>query len=236
MNLIDLYTNNKNIIAPKIIYNDNIDNYCKECCIEKQLIDNYYSCYICGDTTESIIVDNYVDPQERITRYPYKQKEHFRYKLMKLQGTDNQLIPQSIIDVLKGYSYDTIQELQSIMKKLKYREYFKNIIIIDYRIKGVMRHDLSTALFNKVLREFDYIQKYYYEIIDKKRQMFNYNYILFKLMILFNRPDIARNVFFIHKYDSTVKKYDEIWKYICQRSNYRYVSTRNQLAEIKLMD
>lgn len=216
----------------KLIYNEFNPEICVECNCDRFVIDNYYICYSCGDSYSGLIIDYNIDPRDIIKRHPYKQKEHFRYKLMKLQGNDNQKIPPEIINTLRSYKYDNIQELQAIMKKLKYREFFKNIILIDYFVRGKLCHDLDNKLYDMIMGEFDSIQESYYEIIDIKRQLFNYNYILFKLLFLFDRIDIAKNVFFIRKYDTTIKKYDDIWHYICSRNNYIYESTHDQLKKL----
>lgn len=237
INFINSYKKSKNINGRinsilEILYTDEYEK-CIYCNIEYKENNNYFYCDNCGIVSNLLINDEYIEPQERITKYPYKQKEHFKYKLMKLQGNDNEIIPDYVINTLKKYKndYNTIHELQQIMKKYKYREYFKNIIIIDYKIKGKLIHNLDTNLFNNLMDSFNDIQKAYYKFINRNKQLFNYNYIIFKLCFLYNRIDIARNIFFIRKYDATIKRYDNIWEFICNENGYPFEDTKTQIKK-----
>lgn len=214
-----------------LIYNSQLYKCCEE---DMSIVDNYYVCYNCASVFEAVINDNYIPSKDIKQKNPYIQKNHFRNKLLKLQGVDNTYIPNEVYEKLSKYEYNTINELQIILKSLKLSIYVKNIIIIDYNIKKRLIHDLNNKIIDKMLIMFDKIHNSYYEIVNKNRQLFNYNYLIFKLLMLFGCYDIAQNVFFFKKSNNTIQKYDEIWEYICEKNNYIYSSTNNDLKKINI--
>ena len=222
-------TNKKELI---LIRKDITDDICKYCGIECYLMDSYYLCPECGICTDTIVISDFIDPMDIKKHYPYKQTCHFRYKLLKLQGIDKDTIPQSLIDTLKKHKYETIVELHYIMKKYKMRLFYKNIIYIDYLIKGRFIHSINSELHYLLLQNFYEIQETYYKIFRKGKQMINYNFIIFKLCMLYGRQDIAKNAFFIIKYEKTITNYDSIWKKICENSSIKYRDTMSELELI----
>lgn len=214
----------------KLVYNNKLNEYCYSCKEERIIINSSYICMLCGDTIDCIINDNYIDPQNIIKKYPYKQVDHFKYKLMKLQGNDNQKIPDEIINKLKLEKYSSIYELHYIMKRYGYKDYFQNIILIDYLINGRLIHNIDSELFNTLIYEFTQVQEAFYSIKGGPKQMINYNYLIFKLCNIYSRQDVSKNIFFICKYNNTIKKYDSIWYKICRKLNYPYFNTSEELA------
>ena len=228
--ILDIF--NKTINSPTVLHNELNNEWCNRCDCERYPNDNYYICMNCGEAVDSLVFDNYIDPRDIIRRYPYKQVNHFRYKLLKLAGNDNQPIPDHVINKLKSIEYETIHQLHDIMKQNKFNEYFKNIILIDYKIKHKLCHDIDTTTFYNFIEEFRRIQAAFYDIPGNPVQMINYNYLIFKLCMLYNRPDIAKNIFFICKYNNTIQKYDNIWYGICKRLGYRYGNTFDELKQL----
>lgn len=230
MNNTFFNTNKNEILINKKVIDD---DYCNDCDVECYLIDNYYVCSMCGVCKETLVFSDYIDPQDIKKHYPYKQTCHFRYKLLKLAGIDKDTIPQSIIDTLKKHDYETIEELHYLMKRYKYRLFYKNIIMIDCRIKGRFIHNIDNALHHQLLQDFYQIQETYYKIFHRNKQMMNYNFIIFKLCLIYGRKDIAKNAFFIIKYEKTIKNYDKTWKLICDNSNIEYRDTIEELNQLK---
>lgn len=216
----------------ELIYNFEL-NYCNIC--DNKLYENdiYNICNECGFTKTILKFDDKnVFSENHKQIYPYKQINHYKYKLLKIQCNDNENIPDYVINELKKHKYDTIFELHYIMKKLKFSKYYKNIILIDYKIKGKLRYDFDNQLFYKIFNDFEILQNAFYN--DKiNNQMINYNFLIFKQLMLYKRYDIATNVFFIHKYPKTIKKYDAIWLNICNKLNWEFSSTNNDFSILK---
>jgi hypothetical protein len=231
LELIKLLNKNKNNL--QLLYN-NQDKKCIDCDLPMLIHSgNYYMCEVCGKVIDDLIYDNYIDPEDIRVKQPYKQFNYFKYKLIKLQGTELEKIPEWVIETLKNQQYDTIQELHVLMKQLKMNKYFKNIISIDAHVKGTPCHYLGNDLFNNVLDNFRTIQISYYKLIDKNRQLFNYNYLLFKIMCMYGRYDIAKNVIFISKNKTTIKRYDEIFRFICIDNDWVFETIDKQMKIIK---
>jgi hypothetical protein len=223
-----LLTKFSNSYTNKIELNPNIEFIC--CDTELIILNSHYTCRICGLTKDRIFS---ADAEYIPSKYTYTRLNHLKFKLNKLNGRDNDKIPDNVINQIKEHEFYDIYQLRKVMKKLKFGFYYKNIHYIWSKIKGYPLFVMSREFEDKINIQFREIIEKYFDCEERRIQFINYNYFIFKLCFLNNKPEIAQHIPFISTHKKTISSYDETFKKICEKLNWTFVDTPTQLKLIK---
>lgn len=215
---------------------DNIIKKCKTCNIDKVIIYNeaLICCPVCG-SADIIFIETDTPSHDEIyiekPKYPYKKIGHCIEKLNQFlcKGTAN--IPAHVISTLENeitkHSISkeniTLNFLENIMKKHKFGDYYENIMFIYNKLTGKPAQTISHVLHDSVIEYFkkaDQIFETKYKPTDRNNFL-KYTFVLHKIFLLHNRPDIA-NYFKLLKSPDKLKQQERIWEKICYDLDWAY--------------
>ena len=217
------------------IYKDtgkNRTKYCIDCNIEKilDIAESSYICQLCG-YSETVILDE----DKQIKDYsPYKRFNHFKEWLEQFQAKQSPDIPEKVfVDLINELNKNRIYDLSTLtrdyikvlLKKLKYNIYYEHIIYILNKLNNIPPPKLSKDMEKIFNSMFNQIQDPWELYKPKYRKNFlSYSYVLYKFCEILELNHLLK-YFSLHKDYDKVMENDEIWKKICIRLNWDYISS-----------
>lgn len=215
---------------------DNIIKKCLTCNVDKVIIynDALICCPKCG-MSDIIFIETDAPSHDEIhiekPKYPYKKIGHCIEKLNQFlcKGTAN--IPPHVISTLENEILKhsilkediTLNFLENIMKKHKFGDYYENIMFIYNKLTGRPAQTISHTLHDSVIDYFkkaDQIFETKYKPSDRNNFL-KYTFVLHKIFLLHNRPDIAY-YFKLLKSPDKLKQQERIWERICTDLGWTY--------------
>ncbi len=164
----------------------------------------------------------------------YKRITHFKEILSKLQANETCQVPDHIFEQLrKEFTKERITDLSQIkslqvkqkLKKLKLNKFCKHCEQITNILSGHPAITISNEIYNKLINLFLEIQEPFTNICPKKRKnFFNYNYILYKFCELINEKILIKK-FTLLKNRNKIYEQDCMWKNICKIKNWKFIKT-----------
>ena len=178
-----------------------------------------------------------VDMKLVMNKYTYKRIDHLREHLNVIKIDIIKEIPKDeltyIMEHVKKYCFSqcktekdvTTLEIKQILKNIGYRKYYVYAQLIHQRITGIPIPQLSDQETEEVVKRFTKISKVYYQCVPEHRKSFlNYSYVIHKILQLMGRHDMLY-LFPLLRSRLKMKDYDEIWKKICEKLNWIYISS-----------
>ena len=206
--------------------------YCNECNIEKILVipESSYICPCCGDV-ETIILDE----DKQIKEYsPYRRLNHFKEWLNQFQAKQSPEINDKIfIDIVKELNKNHITDLslitrskmKTILKKLKYNNYYEHIHYIINKLNNLPPPKITRDMERVFISMFVKIQDpwEHHKNINRKNFL-SYSYVLHKFCELLELDHLL-DCFPLHKDSDKIKENDQIWLKICKDLNWEFLSS-----------
>jgi len=158
--------------------------------------------YVCRECFRIEII--YVNPYQTNTtviNHIYKPITHFKTKLTQLQHNEIKIIPQSVLDICKDCTIDTILH---VLKKSHNSKFYKHKILI-LSLLGQPVPIISKLEEEQIISIF----KQKYPKVKVKNNI-PYTYVLYRIMMIINRSDIFPYLD-ITKNTKLLQKYDEIF-------------------------
>lgn len=212
---------------------------CKNCNIEKLLIKNECKlvcngCFI----TDNILIDNdkpnFKEPIQDNSYFHYKRINHFKEWVYKFQAKESTEISKEVYDNIKkeiikmritDMSKLTKVKVNFILKKIGYNKYYENIPHIINKLNGQKPPKLTSAQEEIMYSMFNDIHLVFNEIKPSRRANFlSYSYVLYKICELLEYDEFLP-CFNLLKNPEKLHYQDIIWKKICEKLNYEYIST-----------
>lgn len=210
----------------------NEDNYCYDCKSFRVIHpdDGYLLCEKCGTKTTQCSNSekpSLKDPSEN-RFYEYKRYTHFSDWLDNLQGKENVVVPQHVIDVIlkeihRERKMDKLDELTEEdirrylrkYKKDKFDRHYDRVIQILFRVTDIKPITMTPAQEQNLKLMFLQIQEPF-EMFKLERTNFSsYAYIIYKFCQLLGYKDFLPKLK-LHKNQSKLYEHDMIWKKICE--------------------
>lgn len=171
-------------------------------------------------------------PQQ--TRYAYKRINHFNEWLAGFQAKENTAIPHEVADMVKkeyvknrftNPSDVTNVRTRQYLKILKLNKYYEHSPQISEIISGIKTAKMSETQEKKLRMMFTMIQKPFDEVCPPERKNFpSYSYILHKFCELLEYDDL-KDRFPLLKSREKLFQLDKIWKSICKKLEWQYISS-----------
>jgi hypothetical protein len=211
----------------------NEDNYCYECKTFRVIHpdDGYLLCEKCGTKTTQCSNSekpSLKDPAEN-RFYEYKRYTHFSGWLDNLQGKENVVLPQFIIDTIlkeihrerKSDRLDEVTEedIRRYLKKYKktsgFDRYYDHVTQILFRVTDIKPITMTSAQEQNLKLMFLQVQEPF-ELFKLDRSNFSsYAYIIYKFCQLLGYKEFLPKLK-LHKNQSKLYEHDMIWKKICE--------------------
>jgi len=183
------------------------------------------NCYI-DTVTDS---DEYNDVT--LSSYAYKRINHFREIINQLQAKQNTIIPDIVMDKIKGEIAkqkikveDLRENIKRILRELKYNKMYEHVNLILSKF-GIEPPLMSVRLEQTLCLMFTQIQKSYIKHRPEHRNNFlNYYYVLYKLCEILNRTEFLP-YFPMLKDEVKRKGQDVIWEKMCEDNGFEFIET-----------
>jgi hypothetical protein len=208
----------------KIINND--DRICKLCNIPYDNI-----CYECGlNYNKQIFEAHDIYNYKKNEKICYKKITHLKNVLNNLQDKQFKIIPLYVLNLIKLHVRDNvnfinIEVIKYVLKKNNLTKYVKNINSILFLLTQKKPPHIPKEIEIKLIKYFNEIDKIFNQCEKKKRINFlNYYYVIYKLLDLFELPDLLINIPKL-KSKYRLKNHDKIWAQICNILNWNYKKT-----------
>ena len=121
-------------------------------------------CNKCGNQSKCLIENekpSYKEPPKEVCFYAYKRINHFREILAQFQAKETTLIPDDVIEKIKGQIVKeritikqiTNRKMKDILKKLGFNKYYEHIPFIKDKL-GIRPPIMSPELEDKIMQSF----------------------------------------------------------------------------------
>jgi hypothetical protein len=160
----------------------------KICCNKKTvIIDSYRTCLTCGKATEELVYDEEFYKKETYSSL-YKRFKYFENKVDLIRGkkTPDDPMCNEIIEQLKTSGFETIFELRTQLKKLKANKLYKYIYNIYHEIKNKRLIQITDQQKARMVKDFLYIEKQFKKKQEGRKNIYNYNLMIYILMKHYN--------------------------------------------------
>ena len=192
---------------------------CPECGLSSKYLDS---------SSKSL---GYNDEIEYVT-FSYKRQNHFQEWLNAIQGRENTVIPQTVIETVMSSLYDsgiknpdnvTRDHIREILKQKKLRRYYDNITSIICHITGRQPIRLKPNKEEQLKLMFMSIQRPFNKHRPPTRRNFlSYSYVLFKFCELLGLDHVL-HCFRLLKGREKLYKQDQIFKKICEDLKWEFI-------------
>lgn len=207
-----------------------IKNHNRICCFE--IVDGN-TCTNCGRVLENLIlVSDWRPPYTH-----YKRSSYFKVCMTKVQAkqTPKNCITEDIIETIKkeiqktGDSYDIIT-FRTLLKKLSYNKLYTD----SAWLLSVIQPESRIPAFNSNTEKI--LSSYFYKICmiwndvkpSSRKTMIPYKYILRKIIEIEKCGD--KGLFPLPENIDKIIEYDNIWKCICKKNNWTFISSFSKEA------
>jgi len=209
----------------------NEENYCYDCKVYRVLQpeEAYLLCEKCGSKTSqsSINEKQMVKDQTDNRFYEYKRYTHFSDWLDNLQGKENVIVPDEVIDIIvreirrerKNEKIDELgeEDIRRYLKKYKksgFDRYYDHSTQILFRVTDIKPLHMTTGQEQNLKLMFLQIQEPF-ELYKLDRTNFSsYGYIIYKFCQLLGYKEFLPKLK-LHKNYAKLYEHDMIWKKIC---------------------
>lgn len=151
---------------------------------------SHYICINCG----IVNIDRpiYIDMQYKFIEkdyHCYKRRLYFleKLRLMCCYKSCSSNVYQTVIDTIKSYEFNDVQELKTILKNLKYTSYFKHIHNIYFDIKRIRLIPLNYDQIEFLQKKFILYEKQLVNFLINK-SMISYNIIIYCMFKKYGIP------------------------------------------------
>ncbi len=209
----------------------NEENYCYACKVYR-VLQPEEACLLCekcgSKTSQSSINEKQLVKDQTDNRfYEYKRYTHFSDWLDNLQGKENVVVPDEVIDIVireikrerKNEKIDELSEedIRRYLKKYKksgYDRYYDHSTQILFRVTDIKPLHMTTGQEQNLKLMFLQIQEPF-ELYKLDRTNFSsYGYIIFKFCQLLGYKEFLPKLK-LHKNYAKLYEHDMIWKKIC---------------------
>jgi hypothetical protein len=209
----------------------NDENYCYDCKTYR-VLQPEEACLVCekcgSKTGQSSINEKQVVKDQTDNRfYEYKRYTHFSDWLDNLQGKENVVVPDEVIDIVireikrerKNEKIDELSEddIRRYLKKYKksgYDRFYDHSTQILFRVTDIKPLHMTTGQEQNLKLMFLQIQEPF-ELYKLYRTNFSsYGFIIFKFCQLLGYKDFLPKLK-LHKNYAKLYEHDMIWKKIC---------------------
>lgn len=156
----------------------------KSGCDHDYIMDQVLVCFKCGEVSPETIYSEVLDAKHKKNHHLYYRKTYFlnRLHLMNRNVQCSNEIYNQVLDILRNKKFETIRELRSVMKRLKLRSYYKYIYSIFYDLKGVKVFQFNADQIDGMVKTFLKMERNFKEKYPGKRNLFNYNLIIYYVL------------------------------------------------------
>jgi len=174
----------------------------------------------------------YKEPPKEVSFYAYKRINHFREILAQFQAKETTRIPDEVIDNIRNQIKKeriTLEQLtnsktKDILKNLGYNKYYEHIPFIKDKL-GIKPPVMSPELEERLCGLFYDIQRPYAKHCPDGRVNFlNYYYVLYKMCELLGETQFLPYFPMLKDRVKRIEQ-DEIWRKICEESDWEFIST-----------
>ncbi len=214
------------------------NNVCKSC-YDGELIpiehEGVIVCNKCGKQNQYLMENekpSYKEPPKEVCFYAYKRINHFREILAQFQAKETTLIPDEVIEKIKGQIVKeritikqiTNRKMKDILKKLGFNKYYEHIPFIKDKL-GIKPPIMTPELEDKLCNLFMEIQRPYAKFCPDDRVNFlNYYYTVYKLCELLDETQFLPFFPMLKDREKRIEQ-DDIWKKICSELNWEFIPT-----------
>ena len=171
----------------------------------------------------------------RVTTYAYKRLNHFTEWLNALQGRENTVVPEEVIEAIRAEFKKSRaatradirpEKVLAFLKKLKLNKYYEHKYHICNALNGTPPPRVPPELEDALKRMFQSIQAPFERHCPPTRKNFlSYSYVLYKLFELLGERSYLP-YFPLLKSHEKLYQQDVIWRNICQDLDWQFVSSR----------
>lgn len=197
-------------------------NKCSECLLETLINDcGQNVCTSCGTVQEPILtIERNLDDINTNEQSVYKRKNHFIDYIRRLQGQQKTVISNDIINELKKTF--PIEPTPRQLRKSIPSCYCRSLNMIYNLCWGKeLPHFMSTdvELFQKMFNKVTQVSKELYNL----KHFFHIHYLLYQFCKLAKKEKYIKFIDRV-KNIKTINRYNEMWKNICIKLNWLYMS------------
>ena len=226
----------------KYIHSSDVCDYCNKGEMVHIEEEGQLVCNACFSSIPYIFENekpSYKEPPKEVCYYAYKRINHFKEIVAQFQGKETTQISDKIIDSIKLQIKKERLELhqitndiiRDILKKINYPNKDKmNNKLYEHatyiRTKLGMKPPILTPEFEETLYKlFGDIQTPYVEVCPNIRTNFlHYHYTFYKLCEKQGKTEYLPQIHMLKDRDKIIEQ-DSIWKLICKKLNWKYIST-----------
>lgn len=236
----DIYNKYMNIIDPSYVKKDtkNVVNYCKKCGEDMVLnhSNGLYNCNNCG-LCQNVIIDsdkqNHKDPPKEMTSFSYRRINHLNEILAQIQGKETTEIDEKIYTAIKNELYKerftdisklTTCKLKSVLKKIKLSKYYEHIPYMVIQLGGIPPPVIVPEVEEIVRVMFLEMQHPFNDCPKERVNFLTYAGVLYKIFELLDL-DYYLKYFKFLKDDKKQYHQEKIWKQICSKLNWEFISS-----------
>lgn len=223
-----------NITNENYNYKKNTSMFCDKCNINKVHIEDFIICNVCGEI-DNFIMENEQNNNKTINgikqKYPYKRLNHLTEWLNQFQAKELTNVPNEvcnkIIDEINKMKINNIEQItykkiKSLLKQLKFQQYYEHIPNIMSKITKNHPPLLSRNTEEQIKKMFKLIQKPFEQHCPNNRTNFlSYSYVLHKIFQLLDLKQYKN--FSLLKSRDKLRMQDDIWKLICKDLNWNFI-------------
>lgn len=167
---------------------DTNKNWCHNCDIQYETIDQILVCCMCGETDLDypyVIENNYI---YKLKRSIYKRKQYLALKIKMLNGVsiiNNRIEYDKALGLLRTHKkkITTIQKLLKYIKKLKLNQFIVHIYSIYFDLFGFKLIKLNHNDIRFILCEFFKLEQFFKlkQSGLKRKKIYSYNVLLYMI-------------------------------------------------------
>lgn len=233
-----LYRSYRSMVDPTYVHVDentvNEDNYCFECKVFRVTVtdDSIMVCPKCGNqitVTQKYNKPSVEDPPNENKVYEYQRFTHFCNWIDKIQGKEEKIIPQSVLDSVRSEIYRerkdhcletlTEKDIRRYLKKHRGRgntdNYYDHSTKILWLVTGIQPLQMTPEMETNLQNMFMAIQEPFEQNKAKRHNFSSYAYILYKFCQLLGYNEFLPK-FKLQKNEGLIYHHDRIWKKICE--------------------
>ena len=130
----------------------------------------------------------------------------------------------NILEQLKNINEISPKSIRKYLQTNKESKFYKHISAFYQDL--TTKVTISDELYRTLITEFERVITIFTKI-DVSKNTPNFNYIIYKLIELFGNDDdkLLLNCIYLQSINNIIKL-DKTWKQICERANYKYISTK----------
>lgn len=153
----------------------------KTLCSHDYIFDKVLICCKCGEMSSDTIYQEVLEAKNKKNFHVYHRKSYFLNRLYLMNRTlqCNKEEYNIVLDILREENFNNVKDLRNVMKYLKLSSYYKYIYSILYELKGIKLFQFNLDQIESMLRTFLQIERNFKEIYPQKKNLFNYNLLIF---------------------------------------------------------